>query len=330
MSCKKEFSLQLTHLFIKALFLIIIFSSCSKEEIYQPENPSTIPEKNPTEIDEPYFLLEKNQTTNSSDLELKNVSTVLTVENHFRELVLNTFYATYFYPHLRDLTGDPTADTRTGCPCSSVSTTGSVSTMTLDYISCSTISGATYDGTITVTINGTLETAGTTVVIDLSDDFTIDGGDVDGSISMIYDDIGMANNYNITALTISNTSPSGDLTEVNIGGGLGGNIRYVEVGTNSGPIDLIDDDFFYEAAILEVTCPDGTGLKAEIPTEVKYNILCGVPEDGSVQLTRLVDGSSYAEIDFAYTAIATAGSCDNFAAVYLASDPTMPIEVEIE
>jgi len=233
---------------------------------------------------------------------------------------------------LRGLTGSPIADTRTGCPCSTLSTTSSgVSTMTLHYSSCTTVSGATYDGTITVIINGPLETAGTTVDITLSDDFTIDGGDIDGSISMEYDDNGSANNYQITALSLSNTSSFGDITTVQIGSGFGGNIRVEEVNTNSGPLDLLDDNFVYEAAMLEVTCPDGTtNLNAEIITEVKYNILCGVPEDGSVQLTNQFDGSNYAEIDFAYTSTTTPGSCDNFAVVYLDSDPTTPIEIEIE
>ena len=330
MSCKKEFSLQLTHLFIKALFLILIFSSCSKEEIYHPENPPIIPEQNPNTIDEPYFLLEKNKHELPSDSELKNVRYVLTIEKHIRELTLNTFYATYFYPQLRGLSGNSIADIRTGCPCSSVSTVSGVSTMTLDYSSCATISGATYDGTITVIIDGPLETAGTTVDITLSDNFTIDEGDTDGSISMEYDAVGMANSYQINGLNLTNTTNGIDLTEVQIGSGFGGNIRVDKVGTNSGPLDLLDDDFVYNAAMLEVSCPDGTGLTAEIITEVKYNVLCGVPEDGSVQLKRQFDNSDYAEIDFAYTSSATPGSCDNLAVVYLASDPTMPIEVEIE
>ena len=145
MSCKKEFSLQLTHLILKALFLIFIISSCSKEEVLPSEDPPIIPEQNPIDFDEPYFLLEKNKPVIPLNEELQNVQFVLTVEKHIRDLILNTFYATYFYPQLRGITGDPIADIRTGCPCSSVSTVSGVSTMTLHYNSCSTVSGATYD-----------------------------------------------------------------------------------------------------------------------------------------------------------------------------------------
>lgn len=331
MSCKKEIPLQLTHLFFKALLLIFIFSSCSKEEIYQSENPQTIPNQSPTKFAESYFLLEKNKQEPSVNTELQNAKYVLTMEKHIRDLTLNTFYATYLYPQLRGLTGSPIADPRTGCPCSSLSTVGGINTMTLDYDNCTTLGGATYDGTVTVEITGVLDVDGTIVDIAFSDDFTIDGGDIDGSLSMTYEDNGLTNSYAITDLFLSNTANGTDVTEVEIGaGGNGGRIRVGVVGTNSGPLDLLDDNFTYEEAMLEIHCPDGTGLSSFINTTIVFNILCGVPQDGSIQLSRMFDGSPYAEIDFGYTNIAMPGDCDNIVAVYLASDPTMPVEVIID
>jgi len=218
MSCKKEFSLQLTHLFIKALFLIFIFNSCTKEEIYHPENPQTIPEQNPSEFEEPYFLSQKNKQEIPSNTELQNVRYVLTMEKHIRGLTMNTFFATYFYPQLRGLTDLPTADTRTGCPSSSLSTDSYGNhILELNYNSCSTISGGTYDGRITVLIKGIIGEDGTEVSITLSDGFTVDGGTLDGSLSMTYD-IG-TKRYNISDLCLTNTTNGTDVTKVGVTAG---------------------------------------------------------------------------------------------------------------
>jgi len=334
MSCKKII-LQLTHLILKALFLILIFSSCSKEEIYKPKNPQIDPEPTPTEFGIPYHFLQKNKQETSSITELRNVQAVLSIEKQIRDLTLNTLYATYFYPQLRGLLGTPTAEIRTGCPCSTLSTSPSgIHTMELDYDACSTLSGSTYDGQITVVISGDLDVNCTTIDITLSDDFTVDVGDLDGSLSMKYEDNGVTNGYNITDLTLSNTTSSGDETTAEIGfGGNGGKIRVTPVGTNSGPLDLIDDNFTYEEAMLEVTCPGPIPLTLSvfINTTIFYNILCGVPQDGEVALSEVNDGSPYATIDFAHPNVLGSGVCNNEVAVYLDSDPTgMPNVLEIE
>ena len=333
MSCRKH-SLQLTHLFIKALFLILFFSSCAKEEFYLPENPKPIPDQTPTiEIGNPLFSLEKNKQEPSVNTELQNVVQVLTMEKLVRDLTLNTIYATYLYPQLRGLMGTSIADTRTGCPSSTLSTSpAGIHTMTLDYDACSTLSNATYDGMITVVITGELDVNCTTVEITLSDDFMVDDGDLDGTISLKYEDNGFTNGYNITDLFLSSTSSFGDVTTVEIGpSGHGGKIRVVEVGTNSGPLDLVDDNFTYEEAILEVTCPGPVPvvLSTFINTTILYNILCGVPQDGEIALSKVEDGSNFATIDFAYPNLAGSGDCNNQIAIYLDSDPSGVPEIYI-
>ena len=332
MSCRKEHSLQLTHLFIKALFLIIIFSSCAKEEFYLPENPQPIPDKNPIiEVGEPYYFSEKNKQEPPYATELQNVKYVLTMEKHIRHLTLNTMFATYFYPQLRGLTGSPIADTRTGFPCSSLSTDSNGNhTLVLNYNSCTTVSGATYDGVITVFIDGELDVAGTTVTITLSNGFIVDDGSLDGSISMTYES--GTERYNIDDLCLSNTVNGTDETKVATSpGGFGGQIGVEEVNTNTDPTGLIDDNFTYEAAILEVTCPDpGTGaepvkLTATINSIIHFNILCGVPQDGEVALE--LEAMPYATIDFAHPNILGSGECNNKVAVYLESNPDNEPEI---
>ena len=332
MSCKKEFSLQLTHLFIKALFLIFIFNSCSKEEIYHPENPPNLPNQNPTKFDDSYFFSQRTKQDFSLNLELENVKYVLTMEKHIRNLILNTLFASYFYPQLRGLTGTPLADTRAGCPCSSLSP--DESTLTLEYNDCSTLSGANYNGTITVDINGVLDVAGTEVTITLSDGFMVDDGMLDGSLSMTYED--GTDRYNIDDLCLSNTTNGIDITKVGITpGGFGGQIEVVQVNTNTDPTGLIDDNFYYHAADLQVTCPDpGTGELPEVLNvflnhPILFNILCGVPQDGEVALTRASDGSNFGTIDFAHPNVAGGGECNNMVAVYLASNLAGTAEIII-
>ena len=332
MSCKKNY-LQLTHLFIKALLLIFIFSSCSKEEFYLPENPEPIPDHNPNiKLDKPLFFSSKEKQDASSNLELENVQRVLNIENLIRDLTLNTFYGTYFYPQLRGLIGTSSADVRNDCPESTLGTSGGVSTLTLVYNNCKTLSGATYDGTITVRIEGDLEVGGTCVKITLGPGFTVDNGTLNGSLSMIYDSGTMG--YNISELALTNTSDLGDETSVEIGAsGNGGIITVDVVGTNSGPLDLINDNFIYEAAHLEVTCPGRNGpevLSAEIMVNMVYNIPCGIPQEGMIQLNKMVDGSPYAQIDFEHGSFDMPGGCDNLVAVFLDSDPTTLIQVTIE
>ena len=337
MSCKKN-HLQLTHLVIKALFLILIFSSCAKEEFFLPENPTPIPDSNPTaNLDKPYFISQKIEQEVNSNLDLQNVLQVLKMESHIRNLTLNTLYATYFFPQLRGIIGSTSADTRTGCPTSTLTTApNGVRTMTLDYDNCTTIGGATYDGMITVIITGTLDVNGTTVDLTFSNDFTIDGASIDGLVSMEYEDNGSTFGYNITALSLISISDLGAETTVEIGSGMGGKIRVVEVGTNSGPLDLLDDNFFYEEATLEIVCPDPfrTKLFASINTVIRYNVLCGVPQEGRVQLTANDNGleSDFGEIDFAHGDLENPGNCDNLIAIYLANSatPTVPVIFEVE
>jgi len=84
-----------------------------------------------------------------------------------------------------------------------------------------------------------------------------------------------------------------------------------------------------------VTCPDpGTGeepvvLNASINSEILFNILCGVPQDGEVALE--LDAMPYATINFAHPNIVGSGECNNKVAVYLDSDPSgMPEILTIE
>ena len=329
MSCKRRFNLQLTHLFYFSLFLI--FTSCSKDKNAILEEPPVIPIPETGENFSPYFLLKKNQNALSQVVELRNVRYVLSMEKHIRDLTMNTFFATYFYPQLRGFTNLPIADTRTGCPTSSLSSpSGGPQTLILEYLNCSTFSGTTYDGTITVIIDGVLDNHGTTISINLGDNFMVDDGILDGSLSMIYDS--GTDRYNITGLCLSNTANGIDETKVAISpGGFGGQIGIQEVTANTDPTGLIDDNFIYEAAMLEVTCPDpGTGeesvvLDVFINTEILFNIQCGVPQDGEVALE--LDAMPYATIDFAHPNILGTGECNNQVAVFLASDPSGQPEI---
>lgn len=93
-------------------------------------------------------------------------------EKILSEIILHTFKELNFYPELYDFTpSEISVGTRTDCPESSLD--AAQTELLLTYSDCPTTSTVQYSGSILLTINGTLGTNGTTILIELSDGFYI-------------------------------------------------------------------------------------------------------------------------------------------------------------
>ena len=297
MSCNTKTLLQLT------LFVLIFttFFSCSKEEIQINDRviKETPIEETPTE---PHY-----------DRFLANSLVVLESEKILRNLVLQSIYQLYFYPQLADVQSNQ-ATIRSGCPMSSINAAETV--VTLTYDNCNTSSAVNYSGTVTLTITGTLGVFGTTVLIELSDDFTVGGDqDIDGTVKLEYDNIAI-DKYNIVELDIDNNSTA-PATQVRLSTlGQVAHFELVDVNSdddNSNPLTFLDNEVLFDPYIT-VHCPNPDGVTqtsldvSPVGTKVKYSIICGMPYDGEIQIDE--SGTFHSSIDFSYPNATSGGVCD--------------------
>ncbi len=297
MSCNTKTLLQLT------LFVLIFntFFSCSKEEI-QIEN--TVIQETP---------IEETPTEPLHDRFISNSLVVLESEKILRNIVLQSIYQLYFYPQLTDVQSNQ-ATTRSGCPMSSINAAETV--VTLTYNDCNTSSTVSYSGTITLTITGTLGVFGTTVLIELSDDFTVGGDqDIDGTVKLEYDNIAI-DKYNIIELEIDNNSTAPP-TEVRLSPVQVAHFELVDVNSdddNNNPLTFLDNEVLFDP-YLTVHCPNADGVSqttldvSPVASKVKYSIVCGMPYDGEIQLDE--SGTFHSSIDFSYPNATSGGVCDN-------------------
>lgn len=299
MSCKTNFSLQLTLL---SLFLIFL-TTCKKEEIPLKDYP----------IKEP--PIEDVSTTSDNDLILANTFIVLKSETILRNLILQSIFQLYLYPELSDLQNNQ-ATTRTGCPSSSINSGNTI--VTLTYDNCNTTSNINYSGTVTLTIDGTLGVTGTTIDIELSEDFLINNNEqISGFVKLQYD--GIANvKYDVTDLELNNnsTSPATEVRLSNIG--IITHIELVDINGNddsSNPLTYLENEILFNP-YLTVHCPNANGDDlvtlevAPVASEIRYNLTCGAPYDGEILLTT-TSGDFHSSIDFAYPNAQSAATCDN-------------------
>lgn len=294
MSCNTNSFLQLTLL---ALIISTILS-CSKEKIHIENKP-----------------IEAHQTEPNNDQFLANSLIVLESEAILRNLVIQSIYQLYFYPELGNLQSNQ-ATTRSDCPTSSIN--AAETEVTLTYNNCDTDSQVNYSGTVTLRIEGPLGETGTTIEIELSDDFTVGGDqDIDGNLTLFYDGIANGNGkYDITQMAIDNNS-SAPPTEVRLSSlGQIAHFELVDVDANddnSNPLTFLDNEVLFDP-YLTVHCPNPDGVTQTtldiepVASKVKYSIICGMPYDGEIEIREA--GIFHSSIEFSYPNAITSGVCD--------------------
>jgi hypothetical protein len=309
------------------LFLGIVLISCKKENLnnFQEIQPS-IPSDNPTTKINLHST--KNLIPSSSSNSTPSHQIVLEMEKAIRELTIKSLIQTAFYPQVYGF-DNGSATVRTGCPSSSLATdnqpSGVVHTITLDYApNCSTPSNDNYEGTIVIIINGELNIAGTTVKIELADNFKVNStNDLDGIMSFIYFDNGTEQRYDISNILLDNTN----ITNSNVSTlslvdpALNGHflIKPNTIGDPGNTLDIINDTIAYQGCFV-IDSPDEPFIRSCTTEDIYFSIPCGSPFDGEIILDTLNnDGTygsgnasvgSFGNLNFAYPNSINYGACD--------------------
>ncbi|MFK8005753.1 MAG: hypothetical protein AB8H03_05250 [Saprospiraceae bacterium] len=330
--------MQLTLLFVLALF------SCKKENLNNfqeittpntPSNPTYLPDENP-DIQTVKAIPDIGTGIITVD-DIPEHQLILEVESAIRNLTFGSLLQTAFYPQVYGL-NNSAATTRTGCPSSSLVSDNSgspaIHTITLDYgTGCTSIGSTDYQGTATVTIEGELNTLGTVVSIELSQDFVINStNDLDGIISLEFDNVNGTDTYKIINLDLQNTNlQNSNITTISlpdiqpgdpdlIGGFF---IKENTVGDPGNPLDIINDTLSYSGCF-QVDSPSGQTLRScnISNADINYDLSCGAPFDGFLAIDSLnTDGTfgdpsnpnegTFGDLNFSYPNAINEGTCDN-------------------
>ncbi len=331
MSCNKTKFMQLTLLFVLALY------SCKKEnldgfqEITTPTNPTNLPNED-LKIKTTKILSEVVNESNVPEHQL-----ILEVESVIRNLTFGSLLQTAFYPQVYGL-NNSIATTRTGCPSSSLisdnSNSPAIHTITLDYgTGCTSIGNTDYEGTATITIEGELNTIGTIVSIQLDQDFIINSiNDLDGVISLEFDHINGLDTYKIIGLDLQNTNiQNSNITTISLPQIQTGDpsligvffIKPNLVGDPGNPLDIINDTLSYSGCF-QIDSPAGQTLRScnNPNADINYNFSCMVPFDGFLAIDTLnTDGTfgdpsnpnqgTFGDLNFSYPNSINHGVCDD-------------------
>ena len=164
-----------------------------------------------------------------------------------------------------------------------------------------------------IDFSGPLEEIGTVVTLRPQDDFTIAGRDIDVSddcaLKLNCIDNGMYNLEIATGENISMTAADGGVTNVsyidseNI-------LLYDDNGTNSGPLDVLDDTFTFFFGDMSVHCGNGTTLTVVAEEEIIYDLTCACIQDGTLNVFEGRD--LFQNVNFGYPAeVGGEGLCDD-------------------
>ena len=320
MSCKKIIFMQLTPL------LLILFTSCQKDPIYHPppfddeETTSPLPE---------VFTPKNNVYSFTDEVILQDdASYLMDSEGLVRNLILDLLFQLYQHPDLRDLVPSNSADIRDICPDTTLTVNNGISTLLLDYNDCTTLSGAVFQGSVTVVIDGDRSANGTTIGITLSEDFsTSETGDLDGTIALQNNQSSGSDRFDITEITLSSTDPSsGESTTIEIFNPTEpGYIELIDVNNNDDTAyGLIDDRLEYTGC-LKITSPSTSTYQICSNEPVHFSILCGIPYEGNAIIQEM-NGStldSIGVVHFYYPNSLGNGVCDNQIEVILNSETTI-------
>lgn len=328
MSCSKTKFMQLT------LFIVLALFSCKKENLndFQENTTSTptdLPSQNP-QIQTTKILTEIVNQNTTPEHQL-----IIEVESVLRNLTFGSLLQTAFYPQVYGL-NNSIATTRTGCPSSSLSSDNSsspaVHDITLDYgAGCTSVGNAVYEGTVNIIIQGDLNTIGTTVSIQLNNNFILNSNnDLDGFITLEFDNINGTDIYKIIDINIQNTNlqtaetstislPQVQNSDPNLMDGFF--IKPNTIGDPGNPLDIINDTLAYSGCF-KVDILNGATLRSCASSDINYDLSCGVPFDGMVNVDTLnADGSfgdpsnpnfgTFGDLNFSYPNSIDNGVCDD-------------------
>ena len=322
MSCKRIKILQLT------LLLALALTSCKKENLtnFQETQPP-LPSDNPTTEISLHSTKISMSSSNSSAAPSHQI--VLDMEKAIRELTLKSLIQTAFYPQVYGLNSGA-ATVRTGCPSSTLTTnnepSGVVHTITLDYDSnCSTTGNVNYEGVIIITINGDLNIAGTTVSIELTDDFKVNStNDLDGTMTFTYFENEAEKRYDINDISLQNTNTTNSnistlsLVDPTLNGHFA--LKPNTIGDPGNTLDIINDTIAYQGCFI-IDSPNEPLVRSCTTEDIYFSIPCGSPFDGEIILDTLNnDGTygsgnaaigSYGNMNFAYPNSINYGDCDS-------------------
>jgi hypothetical protein len=328
MSCNKIKFMQLTLLFVLALY------SCKKENLkdfQETTTPTNLPNED-LKIQTTKILTDVVSVANIPEYQL-----ILDVESIIRNLTFGSLLQTAFYPQIYGL-NNSIATTRTGCPSSYLTTDNSnspvVHTITLDYgTGCTSVGNTAYKGIATMIIEGELNTIGTTVSIQLSQDFIINSiNDLDGVISLEFDQVNGSDTYKIIGLNLQNTDiQNSNITKISLPQIQSGDpdlaggffIKPNLVGDPGNPLDIINDTLSYSGCF-QVGSPTGQTFRSctNPDSDINYDLSCGIPFDGFVTIDTLnTDGTfgdpsnpnagTFGDLNFSYPNSVNHGVCDD-------------------
>jgi len=237
----------------------------------------------------------------------------------FNKLLKQLITETFIQGELANLPGvreDEYGEARTDCPETSLTDPiGYPTTMTLDYgeDGCSPVTGLELEGVLLVDFTGPVEDAGTEVKLRPQAGFKISGREISVSdecaLTLVALDFGIytlviASGEEIIMTDVNGATTSVDYVHVdNV-------LLYDDNGTNSGPLDVLDDTFTFSFDEMSVDCGDGTTMTVAAEEELVYDLTCQCIQDGV--LNTFIGRSLFQNIDFGYPAEEGAeGECDD-------------------
>lgn len=244
----------------------------------------------------------------------------------FNKLLKQLITETFIQGEIINLPGarNDYGNARTDCPETNLSDpTGYPTTMTLDYnTGCSPVTGLDVEGVLEVDFTGSVEEAGTEVKLRPQSGFKISGREISVSdacaLTLVSIDMGIYTLVIADGEEIIMTDVNGAITSVdyvhadNV-------LLYDDNGTNSGPLDVLDDTFTFAFDEMSVDCGDGTSMFVVAEQELVYDLTCACVQDGV--LNTFIGRDLFQTIDFGYPAVAgEEGECDDEILVTTAID----------
>lgn len=302
------------HVFLFTTLFVTFFFGCQKKESFI----ETLPEPEISVLD----------TTSEPDPDLETDGPKIPEENYehcninfmiFDRMLKKMVMETYVQSAIADMPGlkGRHQQLTASCPETSLSSnTNYPTTMTLDYgAGCNPIMSPgelIISGVLEIVFSGPMDQPETTVTLRPQDNFVVGGYDIDVSdpdALTFYTGSGF--DYEMTILegeNVSVTDANGSVTEV--GQIAPGNVLlYDNNGTDGGPLDILDDTFWFSFDEISMSCGNGSQLTVIGEEELMYSLECECIQDGRVSIyeqRELVNTS-----DFGYSEDGEEGSCDD-------------------